>query len=143
MRVTIVSFVKGRGDYTEAEEEFTRRLSAHTRLDQEVIKSWDQRTALPERLTKSGHVIGLCIDGRSFDSPGLAQHVGRLQQQGRSHLVFVIGAADGMPAAVNAQLQERWSLSPLTFSHALARLLLLEVLYRTFDLLHGGGRYHK
>lgn len=143
MQVTIVSFVKGRSDYAEAEAEFTRRLSAHTRLDQEVIKAWDQATALPARLSRGTHVIGLCIDGRSFDSKALAQHVGRLQQQGRSHLVFVVGAADGMPAAVAAQLTERWSLSPLTFSHALARLLLLEVLYRTFDLLHGGGRYHK
>ena len=142
MRVTIVSFVRGRSDYADAEAEFSRRLAAHTRVEQETIKSWRDETTLPARLDRA-HVIGLCIDGKAFDSEGLAQHLGKLQQQGRSHLVFVIGAADGMPLAVDQQLQERWSLSPLTFSHRLARLLLLEVLYRSFDLLHGGGRYHK
>jgi len=142
MQVTIVSFVRGRSDFEEAEAEFVRRMSAHTRVAHETVKSWSDTTTLPRNLER-GHVVGLCIDGKVFDSEGLADHIGRLQQQGRSHLVFVIGAADGMPAGVEKQLQERWSLSRLTFSHGLARLLLLEVLYRSFDLLHGGGRYHK
>lgn len=75
-------------------------------------------------------------------STALAQHVGDLLQRGNSHLVFAIGGADGMPAGVDDQVRERWSLSSLTFSHGLARLLLLEALYRSLDILHGGN-YHK
>ena len=62
--------------------------------------------------------------------------------QGRSHLVLVIDASEGMPQGVERQVQERWLLSSLTFSHQLVRLLLLEALYRSFDILVG-GRYHK
>jgi len=62
--------------------------------------------------------------------------------QGNSHLILVIGGAEGMPRRVEEQVEERWSLSRLTFSHQLTRLILLEVLYRSFDILHQ-GRYHK
>jgi len=55
---------------------------------------------------------------------------------------LVVGAAEGMPQGVELQVQERWLLSSLTFSHQLVRLLLLEALYRSFDILVG-GRYHK
>jgi len=85
---------------------------------------------------------GLSAEGRRWDSEGLARRLQQMMNQGCSHLVLVIGGPDGLPARAAAQAQECWSLSPLTFSHQLARLLLLEVLYRSFDLLHG-GRYHK
>ena len=82
------------------------------------------------------------MEGEPFTSEQLAQRLQRLMNQGHSHLVLVIGGAEGMPTGVASQLQEQWSLSPLTFSHQLARLLLLEALYRSFDILRG-GRYHK
>ena len=97
---------------------------------------------LPERLLKSTRVIGLSPDGRTHTSEGLAQHLQGLMARGQSHLVFAIGGPEGMPVGARNQLQETWSLSSLTFSHQLARLLLLETLYRSFDILHG-GRYHK
>jgi 23S rRNA (pseudouridine1915-N3)-methyltransferase len=96
---------------------------------------------LPARLS-GAYAIGLYVDGRAFTSEALATHLGSLLQRGQSNLVFAVGGADGLPAAVGDQVRERWSLSPLTFSHGLARLLLLEALYRSFDILHG-GRYHK
>ena len=65
-----------------------------------------------------------------------------MMNRGESNLVFVIGGPEGMPREAASKVQERWSLSTLTFSHTLARLVLLEALYRSFDILHG-GRYHK
>lgn len=61
---------------------------------------------------------------------------------GNLHLVLSIGGPEGMPIAVNAQLQERRSRSLHTFSHQLTRVVVMEVLYRSFDLL-SGWRYHK
>ena len=143
MNLTIVSFAKGKTGFEAAEAEFLRRLSGHARVDLEVVGKWDDATGLPERLLKPGAwPVGLYVDGRVFTSPALADHIGGLLQAGRSRLVFAVGGADGMPRGVDAQVRERWSLSSLTFSHGLARLLLLEALYRSFDLLRGGN-YHK
>lgn len=82
------------------------------------------------------------VEGEPFTSEQLAQRLQKLMNQGHSHLVLIIGGAEGIPAAVESQLQEQWSLSSLTFPHQLVRLLLLEALYRSFDIL-SGGRYHK
>ena len=66
-------------------------------------------------MRKGAHVVGLCVEGKQFSSEQLAQRLQGLMNQGRSQLVVVIGAAEGMPSGVEAQVQERWSLSPLTF----------------------------
>ena len=86
--------------------------------------------------------MGLYIDGRSYTSTAPAQHEGNLLQRGNSHLVFAIGGADGMPAGVDDQVRERWSLSSLTFSHGLATAAVAGGTYRSLDILHGGN-YHK
>ena len=143
MKITIVSFQKNRNSPLEApESEYLKRLSRHARVDVQTVKTWDDQTGLPAQCLKAQRRIGLFVDGNSFSSTGLAQRLQTLMNQGHSHLVLVIGGPDGMPQQTASQMQERWSLSPLTFSHQLARLLLLEALYRSFDILHG-GRYHK
>jgi 23S rRNA (pseudouridine1915-N3)-methyltransferase len=142
MNLTVVSFAKGKSGYEEAEAEFVRRLSGHGTVSVEIVKQWKPTDGLPSRLLGNTYPVGLYVGGKTFSSQELSQHVGELLQRGNSHLVFAIGGADGMPSGVDAQVKERWSLSSLTFSHGLARLLLLEVLYRSFDILRGGN-YHK
>ena len=143
MRITVVTFQKSRNaDLERAEAEYIKRLQPHATVQIEPLRTWDDRTLLPARLLRSTWRIGLFVDGTSFDSAGMAARLQALMNQGQSHLVVVIGAADGMPPGVAAQLDERWSLSQLTFGHQLARLILLEALYRSFDILCG-GRYHK
>ena len=142
LNLTIVSFAKGRTGYEDAEAEFVRRLSGHGSVEVVVVRSWDEGTGLPDRLLNGTWPVGLYIDGKAFSSPALAAHVGELLQRGQSHLVFAVGGAEGMPAGVDGQVRERWSLSHLTLSHGLARLFLLEALYRSFDILRGGN-YHK
>ena len=143
MKISIVAFQKRKNaDYNAAEAEYIKRLSRFAQIDVHEIKSWTKSSQLPSDLTKSSFCIGLFVNGKRHESRELATRLQELMNSGHSHLVYVIGGPEGMPAAAEAQLQERWSLSSLTFSHQLARVVLLEVLYRSFDLLNG-GRYHK
>lgn len=140
MQISIVSYEKHRNPALEAaEQEYIKRLSRQARV---ALCPGKAPGGLPDRLLKGTYVVGLYVEGEQFTSEQLAQRFQRLMNQGRSHLVLAIGGAEGMPAGVESQIRERWSLSPLTFSHQLARLLLLEALYRSFDIL-SGGRYHK
>lgn len=140
MQISVVSYEKHRNAALEAvEQEYIKRLARTGRV---ALCRGQARGGLPDRLLKGTYIVGLYVEGEPFTSEQLAQRLQRLMNQGRSHFAFVLGGAEGMPAGVEAQIQERWSLSPLTFSHQLARLLLLEALYRSFDML-SGGRYHK
>ena len=143
MKISIVSFQKRmNAGYEAAEAEYIKRLSRFTQIEIREIKNWNQSTELPLDLCKSTFRIGLRMEGNQYESKELANHLQMLMNAGNSHLVLVIGGPEGMPAGVESQLQERWSLSTLTFAHQLTRVVLLEVLYRSFDLLNG-GRYHK
>ena len=140
MQISIVSYEKHRNSVLEAaEQEYIKRLSRQARVEFYLGKA---RGGLPDRLLKGTYVVGLYVEGEQFTSEQLAKRLQQLMNQSHSHLVLVIGEAEGMPAGVESQIQEQWSLSPLTFSHQLARLLVLEALYRSFDIL-SGGRYHK
>lgn len=140
MQLSIVSHEKHRNSALEAaEQEYIKRISRQARV---ALCRGKGRGGLPDRLLKGTYIIGLYVEGEPFTSEQLARRLQRLMNQGHSHLVLVIGGAEGMPAGAAAHIRERWSLSSLTFSHQLARLLLLEALYRSFDML-SGGRYHK
>jgi 23S rRNA (pseudouridine1915-N3)-methyltransferase len=143
MRLTIVSFLNTRSaDLAEAEAEYVRRLSRHAGVELLPVRSWNATSGLPARLLRGTWRIGLFVDGREHDSEGMARRLQQLMNQGHSHLVWVVGGAEGMPSPAALQVQERWSLSRLTLGHRLARLVLLEALYRSYDLL-AGGPYHK
>ena len=143
VKITIVSFQKqARSPYAAAEAEFAKRLSRHARIELQSVKSWNASTGLPDKALGAGYPIGLFVDGKAYNSRGLADRVQELMNRGQSHLMLVIGGAEGIPARAAEQVKERWSLSPLTLPHQLVRLVLLEALYRSFDMLHG-GKYHK
>lgn len=87
-----------------------------------------------------GAACALCIEGRQLDSPGLA----RLLEKAMEHpgaITFIIGSSFGLDPAVKRK-GECLSMSPMTFPHQLARVMLCEQLYRGFQIL-GGTRYHK
>ena len=84
-------------------------------------------------------LVVLCEEGELLASEALAE---RLQGTGSERLAFVIGGADGLDPALKRRANWRLSLSPLTFPHELARLLLLEQLYRALSIQQGGA-YHR
>lgn len=94
------------------------------------------------RIGARDHVIAMCIDGRQYESPELARRLDGLFTQGRSHITFLIGGSLGLHPSVLARADERMSMSRMTFPHQLARVMLLEQLFRAAKI-NAGERYHK
>ena len=95
-------------------------------------------SAMPERV----HVVLLSIDGRERSSENLSARLDELALGGTSDIVFVIGGSCGVSDAVRARADERLSFGPITLPHNLARVVLLEQLYRACKISRGEP-YHK
>ena len=87
------------------------------------------------------HVIALTVTGKAYTSEGLAARIGRLRDEGKN-VSFLIGGSLGLSKEAVDRADEELSLSQLTLPHRLARLVLLEQLYRSFKILHH-ETYHK
>jgi 23S rRNA (pseudouridine1915-N3)-methyltransferase len=87
-------------------------------------------------------VIALDIQGQDWSSVALAEALSRWEMEGRNQIAFVIGGDLGLSSAVLARSDLRLSLSKMTFTHPMARLLLSEQIYRAFRILRGEP-YHK
>lgn len=85
--------------------------------------------------------IALAIDGKTFSSEALAQQLMNIQLRS-PHLCLFIGGPEGLSEQVLARCQEKWSLSKLTLPHTLARIVLLESIYRAFSI-NINHPYHK
>ena len=94
--------------------------------------------ALPER----AHVMLLAIDGRQRSSEEFSQHIDDLGLRGKSELAFVIGGSCGVSADVRKRADETYSFGSVTLPHNLARVVLLEQLYRACKI-SSGEPYHK
>jgi 23S rRNA (pseudouridine1915-N3)-methyltransferase len=84
-------------------------------------------------------VVAVLLDsrGRSMNSEQFADWLGKVRDQGTQHVVFAIGPASGWSADARSHAQLPLSLSPMTFAHALARLVMAEQIYRAFTILTG------
>lgn len=95
-----------------------------------------------EKLPKNSRVVALCIEGKLMSSQELAASIARWAEQGTGEAAFIIGGSYGLSEAVKKRADLRLSMSPMTFPHQLARLMLCEQLYRAMSIL-GGAKYHK
>lgn len=98
--------------------------------------------SLLSQIKPRDHVIALCIDGRSYTSPKLAERIAAIEVDGAARIVFVIGGSNGLSDAVIQRANEKLSFSPMTFPHQLARVMLLEQIYRARKIL-ANETYHK
>lgn len=135
--------------WREAAEEYQKRLSRYDRL--EILEVPDQPEG-PQAMKKEGesmlsrlrpddYVAALCIEGKMLSSVALAGLLRERAMHG-GRVVFVIGGSLGLHESVLARAQTRLSMSPMTFPHQLARVMLLEQLYRAHKI-NAGERYHK
>ena len=86
---------------------------------------------------RAATVVLLDAAGKSFDSNALAKWLGELRDRGTRELIFLCGDADGFPDSLRQRAHQKLSLSVMTFSHELARVMLAEQLYRAFAILSG------
>lgn len=93
-------------------------------------------------LGKDCYNIAMCIEGRQLSSEKLAEKIGGISVEGKSVLNIVIGSSHGISEDVKKISDFRLSMSEMTFPHQLARVMVLEQVYRAFQILNG-GKYHK
>lgn len=94
------------------------------------------------KIQPSDYVIAMAIQGSMYTSESFSEHVQMLFDSGKNTLVFLIGGSLGLSDAVYKRANEKISLSKMTFPHRIARILILEQLYRAFKISHHEP-YHK
>jgi 23S rRNA (pseudouridine1915-N3)-methyltransferase len=146
MRLRFLSVGRDRsGLFEPAVQEYAGRL--RKQHDVELVELKEQPSAEKEAavvLQKCGpRDVLVCLDerGKILSSPELAVQLGRWRDEGRD-VVFAIGGDEGHDAAVRERAQLVWSLSRLVMPHRLARVVVLEQVYRAFTILRGEP-YHK
>ena len=139
--------------WREAADEYLKRLGPYATVRVVEIADRDSgrdearaladETAEVLRAVPDGaHVIALDIGGRQLSSEAFSARLDELALDGRSSVVFVVGGSVGLGAPVLARADERLSLGPMTLPHNLARVVLLEQVYRAFRISRGEP-YHK
>ena len=159
MNITVIAVGKLKEAFwVSACAEYLKRLSAYAKVTVREVADVDPARAggdaaaveregegvcaalakLPERT----HVVLLDIRGRERSSEELAERLEELAVGGVSDVAFVIGGSCGVSAAVRARANETLSFGPITLPHNLARVVLLEQIYRAFKI-NRGEPYHK
>lgn len=157
LRIVAVGRLKERF-YREAEAEFLKRLSRYCSI--EILEAADEKA--PQRLSEGERLrvleaeaerilpklregaplVALCIEGRSMSSEQLAQQLAAWSLRGESRVDLAIGGSLGLAPMVKERAALRLSFSPMTFSHQIFRIMLLEQLYRAARI-NAGEPYHK
>ena len=144
--------------YSEAAAEYVKRLGGYCKLS--IVEIPEQRLsknpslgdiqgaleregdAIRSKIPANSSVVALAIEGKMRSSGELAELISDWARSASKHLVFVIGGSYGLHPSVKAGAWCSLSMSPMTFPHHLARVMLLEQIYRGFQI-RGGGKYHK
>lgn len=144
--------------YIEAAAEYVKRLQRHcdltvaelpeTRLSDhpspaEIRQAlWGEAELIRQKIPRGSAVTALCIEGKTCDSEALSRRMEEFALAGRSGVTFLIGGSFGLDEALKQQADWRLSMSPMTFPHHMARIMLLEQLYRAYQIA-AGTKYHK
>ena len=144
--------------WKQACDEYEKRLCGYCKL--EVIELPEQR--LPDapsagqmeaalkkesqlieaKIPVGALVLAMCVEGKTLSSEAFADWLDRKMVSGASKLAILIGGSCGMDAALKDRADLKLSMSPMTFPHHLARVMVLEQLYRALNI-NAGGKYHK
>lgn len=142
----------------DAVDEYKKRLSAFCKINiieltpeklsdnpsqKEIDKALDiEAKAIVGKISQDAFVVTMCIEGKQFSSEELSKKLEDAAISGKSNAVFIIGSSCGLSEEVKAKSHLRLSMSKMTFPHQLARVMLLEQLYRASQISLG-TKYHK
>ena len=144
--------------YMDAAADYAKRLGPFCRL--EIIELTEEKLpanpsqalieaalkkeaeAIRSKLAPNTRMVAMCIEGQMLSSQDLAAKVQSWELDSVKGLAFLIGGSFGLDEALKSEAWVRLSMSPMTFPHHLARVMLLEQLYRAFKI-NEGGKYHK
>lgn len=160
MSINIIAVGKLKESYLrDAASEYSKRLSGFCRLKvielpesrlsenpgkKEIQNALDSEAKLIDSYLNNGSAynIAMCIEGKQLSSNELSAKINDAGINGKSTVNFIIGSSFGISPAIKNKADFRLSMSKMTFPHQLARILLLEQIYRAFQILNG-GKYHK
>ena len=144
--------------YMDAAAEYAKRLSRFCRLEPTELPEerlpedpspaqveaalLKEAAAIRARLPSGAALIALCVEGELRSSEALARQLDAWASQGVGQLVFLIGGSFGLHPSIKGSAKLRLSMSPMTFPHHLARVMVLEQIYRAYQI-NAGTRYHK
>lgn len=144
--------------YISAFEEYRKRLGAYCKF--ELVELTEQRLSdstsekeiaaalekealeIEKQIPSGAAVTALCIEGNLKSSTELAAQVEKWTNGGKSKLCFIIGGSCGMSERIKAAADLKLSMSKMTFPHHLARVMVIEQIYRAFTIIDG-TKYHK
>ena len=159
LNITIIAIGKLKEQYLrDASAEYQKRLSASCKLNIVELnpeKLSDNPSAkeienalnsegkkIIEKIPKGARVYAMCIEGKQRTSEELSREIDSLALEGASNIVFIIGGSFGLSDEVKKLSAYRLSMSKMTFPHQIARIMLLEQIYRAMQISLG-TKYHK
>ena len=117
-------------------DDYVKRIGRSCPIEITEVRDGD---AAIKKLDTDRAATAVLLDaaGKTLDSNALAKWLGEVRDRGTRELIFLCGDADGFPENLRQGAHQKLSLSPMTFSHELARVMLAEQLYRAFAILSG------
>jgi len=137
MRLRLLMLGKTRRqEFRAVLDDYLKRIGRSTPIEVDEVRDAE---AVIKRLDADRAATAMLLDagGKSLDSIALARWLGQQRDRGAREIIFVCGDADGFPEALRRRVTQKLSLSPMTYSHELARVMLAEQLYRAFAILCG------
>lgn len=159
MTINLIAVGKLKESYLrQAQDEYTKRLGAFCKLniieidEEKLSQNYSQAhidavieeegKRILQKVPQGSTVIPLCIEGRQISSEELSDSLESMAVSGVSNISLVIGGSHGLSQAVKNAGKLKLSMSKMTFPHQLARIMLLEQVYRAFSI-SAGTKYHK
>lgn len=108
----------------------------------QIEKALEREAQLIREQTQGGFTAAMCVEGKTLSSEELAAKLENIGNNGISTINFIVGSSFGLADSLKRECDLRLSMSPMTFPHSLARVMLFEQVYRAFSIINH-SKYHK